>query len=79
MQDGPVLRDVDLLASEHGVDAAAQIRFLGQLDEKPKRFVGDKVLRIVEVEPDRLGGHSLAALRVLGRRAFADRAFAMCL
>ena len=31
VQDGAFLRDVDLLAAEHGVDPRAQAGFLGQL------------------------------------------------
>ena len=65
VQDGPVFRDVDLLAPEHGVDALAQAGFLGQLQEQLERFVGDAVLRVVEVDAHRLGGHALAALGVV--------------
>ena len=65
VQDGPVLRDVDLLAAEHGVDPRSQAGFLGQLQEKLERFVGDAILRVVEVEPDRLDRHALAALGII--------------
>ncbi len=61
VQDGPVFGDVDLLAAEHGVDPLAQTGFLGQLHEQLKRFVGDTVLGVIQVEPHRLGGQPLAA------------------
>ena len=61
VQDGPVLRDVDLLAPEHRVDAGAQAGFLGELEEELQRLVGDPVLRVVEEEARRLGGQALAA------------------
>ena len=34
VQDGAVLRDVDLLAAEHGVDPRSQAGLLGQLNEE---------------------------------------------
>ena len=68
MQDGAVLGDVDLLAAEHRVDPPAQAGLLGELDEQPQRLVGDAVLRVVEVEPDRLDGHALAASGVVGEQ-----------
>jgi hypothetical protein len=68
VQDGTVLGDVDLLASEHGIDAIAQTGALGQRDEQPERLGGDAVLRIVEVHAVELDGHVLAALRVVGEQ-----------
>ena len=65
VQDGPVLRDVDLLAAEHGVDPRAQAGFLGQLQEQLERFVGDAILRVVEVEARGLGRQALAALGIV--------------
>ena len=50
VQDRPVLRDVDLLAAEHGVDPLTQAGFLGQLHEQLERFVGDAVLGVIQVE-----------------------------
>ena len=49
VQDSAVFRDVDLLAPEHGVDALAQSGFLGELQEQLERFVGDAILRVIEV------------------------------
>ena len=68
MQHRAVLGDVDLLAAEHGVDAAAQAGFLGQLQKQLQRFVGDAVLRVVEEEARGLGRHPLAALGVIGEK-----------
>ena len=53
----------------------AQARFLGQLQEQLERFVGDAVLRIIEVDAGRLGGHPLAALRVVEKEKPAYDAF----
>ena len=65
VQDGTVLRDVDLLAPKHGVDPRAQAGFLRQLQEKLECFVGDAILRVIEVEAHRLGCHALAALGII--------------
>ena len=65
VQDGPVFRDVDLLAPEHGVDARSQAGFLRQLQEELEGFVGDAVLRVIQVEAHRLGRHALAALGIV--------------
>src|SRR5207249_2567550 len=34
VQNGALLGDIDLLAAEHGIDATAQIRLFGELDEE---------------------------------------------
>ena len=46
-----VLRDIDLVASEHGVDSLPQLRFAGKLQQQSYRFIRDPVLGIVEIEP----------------------------
>ena len=61
VQDGPVFRDVDLLAPKHGVDPRSQAGFFRQLPEQRQGFVGDAVLRVIEVDARRLGRHALAA------------------
>ena len=65
VQDRPLLRDVDFVAAKHGVDPRSQARFLGQFEEQLEGFVGDAVLRVIEEEAHRLGGHALAALGVV--------------
>ena len=65
MQDGPLLGDVDLFAPEHGVDAGPQAGLLRQLQKEPERFVGDAVLRVVEVDAGGLNGHPLPALGIV--------------
>ena len=50
VEHGSVLRDVDLLATEHGVDAGAQAGLLGEADEQRQRLISDPVLRIVEID-----------------------------
>src|SRR4030095_9358 len=61
-----LLRCVDLLAAEHGVDVLTQARLLGKLEQQGQGFVGDAVLGIVEVDSRGFGHESLAALAILG-------------
>ena len=65
VQDGPVFREVDFFAPEHGVDPRAQAGFLRQLQEELEGFVGNAILRVVEVDPDSLGRHPLAASEIV--------------
>ena len=74
VQDGALLRDVDLLAAEHGVDPRPQAGFLGQLKQKLEGFVGDAILRVIEKDAHSLGRHPLAALGIV-REQIAE----MCL
>ena len=66
MQHGALLRGVDLLAAEHGVDALAQARLLGELEQQPQGLVGDPVLGVVEIDPGSFDRQLLAALGILG-------------
>ena len=66
VQHGALLGDVDLLAAEHGVDALAQARLFGELEQQLQRLVGDAVLRVVEIDADGLDRQALAALGVVG-------------
>ena len=50
VQDGAILRDVDVLAREHCVSALGDSRLLRELPKELERLVDDQVLRIVEVE-----------------------------
>src|SRR4051812_5404466 len=68
VQDGTALRGVDLLATEHGVDPAAEAGLLGELYEEPDRLVGDEVLGVIEVDAGRLGREPLAAQGVVGKQ-----------
>jgi len=52
----PVFRHVDPVASEHGVDALAQAGLLGQATEQRDRLVRDAILRVIEIDADRLRG-----------------------
>ena len=61
VQYGSVLRDVDLLAPEHVVDAGAQTALLGETDEQWQRLISDPVLRIVEIDARGLCGQPFAA------------------
>jgi hypothetical protein len=66
VQDGPILRQVDLVAPEHRVDALAQAAFLGQATEQREGIVRDAVLGVIEIDADRLRGQALDARRVVG-------------
>ena len=68
VQHRPVLGHVDALAGEHLLGVLAEPRLLGELDEQSQRLVSDPVLRVVEIEPDRLDSQSLAAPRIRGEQ-----------
>jgi hypothetical protein len=77
VQDGAILRDIDLLPPEHGVDSISQAGFLGQLQKKREGFVGDTILRIVEIQADGFAvmrsprlGSSVKSFRRCHARAF---------
>ena len=65
VQDGSIFRDVDLLAPEHGVDPGSQVAFFRQLPEEFEGFVRDAILRIIEVETNRLDRHVFAAFWII--------------
>ena len=72
VQDGPLLGNVDLLPSEHGIDAGLQAGFLGQPQQERERLIGDAVLRVVEVDADGFCGHPLSALGVVVQRVHGE-------
>ena len=65
VQNGTAFRDVDLLTPEHGVDPRLQAGFLRQLQEELEGFVGDAILRVIEVDAHSLGRHTLAACGII--------------
>ena len=68
VQDSAVFRDVDLLAPEHGVDAFAQPGFLGKLQQELEGFVSDAILRVVQIEAQRFGRHTLATFGIIRKK-----------
>ena len=68
VQDGPVLRDVYVLAAEHRIAAAGEVRFRSELDEESDGLFGDPVLRVVEIYTDSLSAQPLGATRVIGEQ-----------
>jgi hypothetical protein len=66
VQDSPILGQVDPVTAEHRIDALAQAALLGQTTEQRDGLVGDAILRVVQIESDRLRGQALAADRVGG-------------
>ena len=71
MEDGTFLRDVDLLAVEHAIDARAQTGLLGEADEQWQRLVSDPVLRVVQIDACRLRGQPFTASRI-AREQFTE-------
>src|SRR6202040_1824398 len=61
VQDGTVLRDVDLVAAEHGFEPVAQTGLLREIEEELQGFASDAVLRVVEVEAEGFDGQMFAA------------------
>ena len=67
VEHGAVLGDVDVLAARTSPRAARAARARRRAPtSSAERLVGDPVLRVVEVEPGRLGGQPLAAVGVGG-------------
>ncbi len=73
VEDGAVLRDVDLVTTEHGVNLAAQTGGVREIDEASNCLAGDEVFRIIQEKPSgfelellsagRIGGEKLAEVR----------------
>ena len=61
VEHGSLLRDVDLLAAEHGVDAGAQAALFREADEQRQRLISDPVLRVVEIDARGLSRQPFAA------------------
>ena len=59
VEDGAVFGDVDLLAGEHGVDALARLRLVGEVDEQTEGLVGDAVFGVVEVDAGGVDGRGV--------------------
>ncbi len=68
VQHGAVLRDVDLLAAEHGVAPLGDFALLGKVDQKRKRLLGDAVLRVVQHETRAFRRELRGAVLVLGEQ-----------
>ena len=66
MQHGAALGNVDLLAAKHRVDALAQARLLGELDEQLDGVVGDAILGVVEIDADGVEREPFAPRRIVG-------------
>jgi hypothetical protein len=73
MENGAVLGDVDLVTTEHGVNLAAQIGGVREIDQASDCLTGDQVFRIIQEKPGgfelellsagRIGGEKLAKVR----------------
>ena len=65
VEDGPVLRHIDFVAPEHGVNPGSQAGGLGQLQQQLEGFVGEAILGVIQVKARGLGGHPLAAAGIV--------------
>mmetsp|Transcript_5809 Transcript_5809/g.21989 ORF Transcript_5809/g.21989 Transcript_5809/m.21989 type:complete len:451 (-) Transcript_5809:77-1429(-) len=65
VEHGAVLRGVDVLAREHGVDLALEVRLVGEFVELRHRLLGDALPGVVAVHAVVLDGERLASLLVL--------------
>ena len=70
MQDGALFGHVDLVATEHRVDARAQSDLVGQRQQQANSLVGHAMLGIVEVQAGGLDHEALAALGIFGEQSF---------
>jgi hypothetical protein len=68
VQHRPVFRDVDFFASKHGIDAFAQSGLVGELQKQLQRFIGDTVLRVIQIEPRSFVSHALAACEIIRKK-----------
>jgi hypothetical protein len=68
VKDGPILGTVDLFTAEHRFDARSQTGLFGQLTEQSQRFIRNSILRVIEIDPSRFGGHTLATFRVSSKK-----------
>ncbi|MNF82658.1 hypothetical protein D3C84_649690 [compost metagenome] len=79
MQHGAAFGHVDLVAVEHGVDGAAQIGLLGQIDEQLEGLLGDQVLGVVDQDVALIGeGELVETLGILGEQIFQPGLFVRC-
>ena len=75
------LRDIDLLAAEHGIDPLAQARLFRQFQQQAHGFIGDPILGVIEIKADCFDSHALAALRITGKelaQVLLGECFVMC-
>ena len=68
MQDSPLLSDIDLLSTEHGIDMIAQTRLLSQLHKETKGLISYEVLRIIKIDSDCFDCHALTACNVVCKK-----------
>jgi hypothetical protein len=66
VQHRALLRGVDPVAAEHGVDAIPQARLLGKLKQQLNGLVGNPVLGVVEIDSRGLYCEPFAAPAILG-------------
>ena len=66
MQDGAIFGEVDLVATEHGVNMLTKARLRGELPKELEGFVGDAVLGVIQIDASRFGVQGVAAGGVVG-------------
>src|SRR5262249_38728503 len=65
MQDRTLFRYVDLLPAEHRLHPGPNSGLLGELNEELHGFIGDAILRVVEIEARGLDGQALTASGII--------------
>jgi hypothetical protein len=68
MQCGSVFRDVDVVASKHGIDSVSQIGLVRQLQQKLESLVGNTILRVIEINADSFGSEALSSFRIIRKQ-----------
>src|SRR5579863_748873 len=68
VQYGALFGYVYFLSVEHGIDSSLQARLFRELKKKVHRFIGDSILRVVEVKTNRVDGQPLTAFRIIRKK-----------
>jgi len=65
MQHRAAFGDVDFFAVPHCADARGNAAFLGELQQQAQGFIGDAILRVIQIQAGRFGGQTFAAARIV--------------
>src|SRR5713226_1369422 len=68
MQHSAFLCDIDLLTSEHSINALTQTRRRCQFQEQPDCVTGQAVLRVVQVDSNSFERKTLATIGIVGEK-----------
>ena len=65
VQHRALFGDVDLVATEHGVDSRAQAGLVRKLNQEPQRLIGDAILGVVERQASGFRRQALTACGIV--------------